>query len=384
MGSSLSRHLRDLGDVGGFEGIIGFGSEPNPATVKVDTSTQSCPSTPTANQPVRVLDLDPRSPTAEIVRTPIEVASKFPFRGAQDSPMTPVLHARRSYLETDLDTLSTSEFASKPENVSNCQEASLSLPPGLSTAHLLKLKFMGVDPRSPSADIARTPIQIIKKSERSASPLHFDDTLSIGSVSVSSQDIFSNSMCSSEFTRDCSDPSAFISECDISDKEDEDVAVPLQDSILNTTEDALNEPSAEILSRSITKLMVFQEDEATSCDSDKPAPVTPENTKKPSGNRTRTPLTPICNHSRTPNSIIRAKQSQSVQREILTKAKIYSTDENILTPSKIRSVGGALKENNTSNGRGIRKGLANIENAPLSNNKKPIRAQWDQDTSVVI
>lgn len=70
-------------------------------------------------------------------------------------------------------------------------------------------------------------LQLGKKHERGASPLHFDDTLSIGSVS--SQDIFSNSMCSSEFTRDCSDPSAFISECDISDKEDEDiVAVPIE------------------------------------------------------------------------------------------------------------------------------------------------------------
>lgn len=68
----------------------------------------------------------------------------------------------------------------------------------------------------------------------------------------------------------------------------------------------------------------------------------------------------------------------------MTKVKIYSTDENILTPSKIRSVGGALKENSNINGRGIRKGLANIENAPLSNSKKQIRAQWDQDTSVVI
>lgn len=105
---------------------------------------------------------------------------------------------------------------------------------------------------------------------------------------------------------------------------------------------------------------------------------------QPTGNRSRTPLTPICNQSRTPNSILRAKQSQSVQREILTKAKIYSTDENILTPSKIRSVGGALKENSNSNARGIRKGLSNIQNSPLSNNKKQARAQWDQDTSVVI
>lgn len=52
------------------------------------------------------------------------------------------------------------------------------------------------------------------------SPVHFDDTLSLGSVS--SHDIFNNSLCSSEFIRDCSDPSAFLSENeDSSDKEDD-------------------------------------------------------------------------------------------------------------------------------------------------------------------
>lgn len=76
--------------------------------------------------------------------------------------MTHVLQTRRSYLETDLDTLSTNEFASKPE-IGDDNQGTL-LPPGLSGAHLLKLKFMGVDPRSPSTEIVRTPIQVYMNS----------------------------------------------------------------------------------------------------------------------------------------------------------------------------------------------------------------------------
>lgn len=122
-----------------------------------------------------------------------------------------------------------------------------SLPSGLTNAHLMKLRFLGIDPRSPSSEIVRTPIQVFpfpsrptppisvfpfivlylyfflqlgKGTQRDVSPCHFDDTLSVGSVS--SHDIFNNSLCSSEFIRDCSDPSAFLSENeDLSDKDDD-------------------------------------------------------------------------------------------------------------------------------------------------------------------
>lgn len=96
------------------------------------------------------------------------------------------------------------------------------------------------------------------------------------------------------------------------------------------------------------------------------------------GHRARTPLTPICNQSRTPNSILRAKQSQTIEKEILTKAKIFNTDECIMTPSKIRSVGSGMKENSV--GR-IRRGVCQSER---STGLKQARTQWDQDKSVII
>ena len=69
MGSLLSRHLRDLGDIGGFEASY----DTLPAVSTSQIHTESCPVTPN-NHPNRVLEFDPRSPTAEIVRTPIEVS----------------------------------------------------------------------------------------------------------------------------------------------------------------------------------------------------------------------------------------------------------------------------------------------------------------------
>ena len=156
-------------------------------------------------------------------------------------------------METDLDTLSTQEFSSKPENINEVgtPKNGGSLPPGLTCAHLMKLRFLGMDPRSPSSDVVRTPLQVIffflnpsqsfhlhlkvscditslqftKDVQRDVSPCYFDDTLSVGSIS--SQDLLNNSICSSDFTRDCSDPSAFISENEeCSEKEEEhDVSV---------------------------------------------------------------------------------------------------------------------------------------------------------------
>lgn len=389
MGSSISRHLRDLADVGGFEASNGPVS--SPAAVRrssAHTEVDSCPSTPTANTLVCRIDVDPRSPTAEIVRTPIEVFSKYSRKFSEDSPSVNVMQSRRSYLETDLDTLSTNESAQKPEAV---EEEGRQLLPGLSSAHLMKLRFLGIDPRSPSTDVVRTPIQLGKGHQRDASPIHFDDTLSVGSVS--SQDIFSNSFCSSEFTRgDCSDPSAFISETeDLSDKEDDECVATAsklssQEAASEATDDDLgdvavqfNSPmkdkialKTEDLPKIVNKLLVFQEDEHTNEVGDK-TPTTPDSIKKPTGNRARTPLTPICNRNRTPNSILRAKQTQTIEKEILTKAKIYSMDENKLTPSKISS----NKKENVLVSRSNR----NNENIGT---KKKVLAHWDQDNSVII
>ncbi|KAE8750946.1 hypothetical protein FOCC_FOCC002374 [Frankliniella occidentalis] len=395
MGSALSRHLRDLGDVGGFE--TQYVSVPDPANpqteIKPSTEADSCPVTPTSNQPIRAMDFDPRSPSTEIVRTPIEVGPKFSQRVAEDSPT--VLKIRKSYLETDLDTLSTSESHAKPEDSINEQDTSL--PPGLSCAHLMKLRFLGIDPRSPSTNIVRTPIQIGKHPQRNPSPLHFDDTMSVGSLS--SQDLFNNSLCSSEFTRDCSDPSAFISEVeDESDKENEDTVSTPETELKPETDglkDDISPPpptlvhdhqSNEGVPKAGNKLQVFQEVAVQKCDSDeKQCLSTPEGTKKVGTNRSRTPLTPICNRNRTPNSILRAKQTQTIEKEMLTKVKIYSSDDHIVTPSKIRPLGSSKKENSNVNGRSNRKGLANNnENLLTSTSKKQVLAQWDQDTSVVI
>lgn len=96
------------------------------------------------------------------------------------------------------------------------------------------------------------------------------------------------------------------------------------------------------------------------------------------GHPARTPLTPICNQSRTPNGILRAKQSQTIEKEILTKAKIFNSEECVMTPSKIRSVGSAMKENSV--GR-IRKGVCQSER---SSGFKQARTQWDQDKTVII
>lgn len=104
-----------------------------------------------------------------------------------------------------------------------------------------------------------------------------------------------------------------------------------------------------------------------------------------SGKRPRTPLTPIGNRNRTPNSILRAKQSQTIEKEILTKAKIYSSEDNVLTPSKTRAFHSSEKENSSVSVRPMRKGVApKDENASLLVQKKHVLAQWDQDTSVVI
>ncbi|KAK3918627.1 C4-dicarboxylate transport protein [Frankliniella fusca] len=397
MGSALSRHLRDLGDVGGFETLYGSVSEPAKplqTEFKSSSDTDSCPATPTSIQPIQVVDFDPRSPTAEIVRTPIEVGPKFSPHATQDSPLVLNGKIRTSYLETDLDTLSTSELAKRPSEFSNEEESSL--PPGLSCAHLMKLRFLGIDPRSPSNNVVRTPIQIGKTPLRSRSPLHFDDTVSVGSLS--SQDLFNNSICSSEFTRDCSDPSALISELeDGSEKEDEDYVSTTEEEPASKNDELKDGPPLTFVSDQIpesrdgvfkagNKLQVFQEKSVIKCDnSEKLNLSTPEGTKKVATNRSRTPLTPICNKNRTPNSILRAKQSQTIEKEILTKVKIFSSDDKIFTPCKIRPFGSSKKENLNLHGRSNRKGLAtNNENLENSSAMKQVPAQWDHDTSVVI
>lgn len=73
MGSSLTRHLRDLSDVAGFEAPYAPSRESN-SHLEKSILTDSRPATPTAISG-KSIDWDPRSPSAEIVRTPIEVCS---------------------------------------------------------------------------------------------------------------------------------------------------------------------------------------------------------------------------------------------------------------------------------------------------------------------
>lgn len=393
MGSAISRHVRDLFDVGGFEAHEDF-PPPGPASQSEQSITNcvdsdSRPVTPATSRPLP--DLDPRSPSADIVRTPIEVAFKYPLVLTDDSPVVGARNSRYSYLETDLDTLSTSATIIKTEEVS-CQELK-SLPAGLTNSHLMKLRFLGIDPRSPSSDITRTPIQLSKNKQDDGLSALFDDSLSIGSVSYHD---LGTSLCSSEFTRDCSDPSAFLSEIDdTSDKEDENkdekrtpaMSVAVLEGASTEEPDCLNTPilkEENVLSVEGTpktsKLLVFQEDDQKSCEEDtKIFSATPESTKKSTGLRSRTPLTPICNQNRTPNNILRAKQSQAIQKEILTKAKIYSTEDSILTPPRVRPLSSNKKENSLGRNR-----KAITSNTDSTSVKKHVLAQWDQDNSVVI
>lgn len=52
-------------------------------TIGKEPETASLPSTPILTPKIKVLDLDPRSPTANIIRTPIQVKHVFNFYNAQ-------------------------------------------------------------------------------------------------------------------------------------------------------------------------------------------------------------------------------------------------------------------------------------------------------------